>query len=75
MATPHVVSGIALYASTHCGSSAAQMKDAILSNAVPTDSLKAKCITSGHLTVGDFRLDLSCYQKSEPQMRLTFLIF
>jgi subtilisin family serine protease len=49
MATPHVTGAVALYASTHSGASAAQIKNAILSSAVPTASLNGKTVTGGRL--------------------------
>ncbi len=51
MATPHVTGACALYASTHPGATAAQIKSAILSNALPTASLAGKCVTGGRLNV------------------------
>lgn len=54
MATPHVTGGAALYASTHSGSSAATIKSAILSAAVPTSSLNGKTVTGGRLNVSGF---------------------
>jgi subtilisin family serine protease len=51
MATPHVSGAAALYAATHPGATAAQIKDAILSSAVPTPSLAGKCVTGGRLDV------------------------
>ena len=49
MATPHVTGAAALYASTHPGASAAQIKNAILSSAVSTSSLSGKTVTGGRL--------------------------
>ena len=49
MATPHVTGAAALYASTHPGASAAQIKNAILSGAVATTSLSGKTVTGGRL--------------------------
>lgn len=49
MATPHVTGACALYASVHPGASAAQIKNAILSSAVPTQSLAGKTVTGGRL--------------------------
>lgn len=49
MATPHVTGAAALYASTHSGASAAQIKNAILSSAVSTSSLSGKTVTGGRL--------------------------
>ncbi|MCA1612683.1 MAG: S8 family serine peptidase [Acidobacteria bacterium] len=54
MATPHVTGGAALYASTHPGATAAQIRDAILSSAVPTASLSGRCVTGGRLNVSGF---------------------
>ena len=54
MATPHVTGGAALYAATHPGSTAATIKNAILSSAVPTASLTGKCVTGGRLNVSGF---------------------
>lgn len=54
MATPHVTGGVALYASTHPGVTAAQIKAAILNSAVPTSSLSGRCVTGGRLNVGGF---------------------
>jgi len=51
MATPHVTGAAALYASIHPGASAAAIKSAILSAAVPTASLAGKCVTGGRLNV------------------------
>jgi subtilisin family serine protease len=49
MATPHVTGAAALYASTHPGATAAQIKNAILSSAIPTASLSGKTLTGGRL--------------------------
>jgi subtilisin family serine protease len=54
MATPHVTGAAALYASTHPGSTAAQIKAAILSSATPTASLNNKTVTGGRLNVSGF---------------------
>lgn len=54
MATPHVTGGVALYAATHPGTSAATIKNAILSSTVPTSSLSGKCVTGGRLNVSGF---------------------
>jgi subtilisin family serine protease len=54
MATPHVSGGAALYASSHPGATAAQIKTAILGSAVPTASLNGKCVTGGRLNVSGF---------------------
>ena len=51
MSTPHVTGAAALYASTHPGASAAQIKNAILSGASPTSSLSGKTVTGGRLNV------------------------
>jgi subtilisin family serine protease len=52
MATPHVTGAIALYASTHPGATAADIKNAILGSVAATPSLAGKTVTGG-------RLDLS----------------
>ncbi|PYE55004.1 S8 family peptidase [Deinococcus yavapaiensis] len=49
MATPHVTGAVALYAAAHPGASAAQIKNAILSSAVPTPSLSGITVTGGRL--------------------------
>jgi subtilisin family serine protease len=54
MATPHVTGGAALYAATHPGASAAVVKSAILSSAVPTASLNGRCVSNGRLNVSGF---------------------
>ena len=54
MATPHVTGAAALYASTHPGVSAADIKTAILSSATPTASLAGKTLTGGRLNVSGF---------------------
>lgn len=51
MATPHVTGAAALYASVHPGASAATIKNALLSSAVPTASLQGKTVTGGRLDV------------------------
>lgn len=54
MATPHVTGAAALFASTHSGATAAQIKAAILSSATPTASLSSKCVSGGRLNVSGF---------------------
>ena len=54
MATPHVTGAAALYAAYHPGSSAATIKSAILSSALPTASLAGKTVTGGRLNVAGF---------------------
>ncbi|HEX6362464.1 MAG TPA: S8 family peptidase [Albitalea sp.] len=54
MATPHVTGAAALYATTHPGATAAQIKAAILAAAVPTPSLAGRTITGGRLNVSGF---------------------
>ncbi|WP_229240630.1 S8 family serine peptidase [Dyadobacter sp. SG02] len=51
MATPHVSGAVALYASKPPGASVAQIRNAILSSAVPTASLAGKTVTGGRLDV------------------------
>jgi len=54
MATPHVTGAAALYASSHPGASAANIKAAILGSAVPTASLSGKVVTGGRLDASGF---------------------
>jgi subtilisin family serine protease len=54
MATPHVTGAVALYASLHPGSSAAQIKAALLAATVPTTSMAGKTVTGGRLDVSGF---------------------
>jgi subtilisin family serine protease len=54
MATPHVSGAAALYAAYHPGSSAATIKNALLSTAVATPSLVGKTVTGGRLSVATF---------------------
>ncbi|SFU49069.1 Subtilase family protein [Pontibacter akesuensis] len=54
MATPHVTGGVALYAAANPGASAATIKNAIMSSALPTPSLAGKCVTGGRLNVSGF---------------------
>ena len=49
MATPHVTGAAALYASVKPGVTAAQIKNAIVSSAVPTASLSGRTVTGGRL--------------------------
>lgn len=54
MATPHVTGAAAMYASSHPGATAAQIKAAILGAAIPTPSLAGKTVTGGRLNVSGF---------------------
>jgi subtilisin family serine protease len=54
MATPHVSGAVALYASTHPGATAAQIKSAILGSATPTSSMAGRTVTGGRLNVSGF---------------------
>jgi subtilisin family serine protease len=54
MATPHVTGAAALWAAYHPSDTAAQIKDALLSNAVPLPSLSGKVLTGGRLSVAKF---------------------
>lgn len=54
MATPHVVGAAALYASTHPGATMAEIRNAILTSAIPTAPLSGKCVTGGRLNVSGF---------------------
>jgi subtilisin family serine protease len=49
MATPHVTGAAALYASVKPGATAAEIKNALLSSAVPTSSLSGKTVMGGRL--------------------------
>ena len=54
MATPHVTGACALYAAVNPGSTAAQIKSAILGSTIATASLAGKCVTGGRLNVSGF---------------------
>lgn len=54
MATPHVSGAAALYASSHPGATASQIKDAILNSTVATPSLSGKTVTGGRLNASGF---------------------
>lgn len=54
MATLHVTGAAALYAATHPGSTAAQIKAAIMASATPTASCNGKVLSNGRLNVGGF---------------------
>jgi subtilisin family serine protease len=54
MAAPHVAGAVALYASLHPGAGYLEIKNAILSSTIPTESLKGKCVTGGRLDVTNF---------------------
>ena len=54
MATPHVTGAAALYASQHLGASAAQIKNAILTAAIPTTSMAGRTVSGGRLNVSGF---------------------
>jgi subtilisin family serine protease len=54
MATPHVSGAAALYAASNPGSSAAQVRSAIMSSAIPTASLSGITVTGGRLNAGAF---------------------
>jgi len=54
MATPHVTGAAAMYAASHPGATAAQIKTAILGAAVGTPSLAGKTVTGGRLNVSGF---------------------
>ena len=54
MATPHVTGAAAMYASSHPGATAQQIKAAILKDVVPTPSLNGKTATGGRLNVSGF---------------------
>ncbi len=54
MATPHVTGAAAMYASTHPGATAAQIKATILGSATATTSLSGRTVTGGRLNVSGF---------------------
>lgn len=54
MATPHVTGAAALYAASHPGSTAAQIRSALLSSGVATASLSGKTVTGSRLNVSGF---------------------
>jgi subtilisin family serine protease len=54
MATPHVTGAAALYAARNPGSTAAQIKAAILGSATATPSCAGKVVTGGRLNVSGF---------------------
>jgi subtilisin family serine protease len=54
MATPHVSGAAALYKSSHSGATAADVKAALLGNAVPTASCDGKVVSNGRLNVSGF---------------------
>lgn len=54
MATPHVTGAAALYAAMYPGSTAATIKNAILSKVIATTSLNGKTATGGRLDVSGF---------------------
>lgn len=54
MATPHVTGAAALYAASNTAANAASIKNAIMSNALPTASLSGKCVSGGRLNVSTF---------------------
>ncbi|MDP8976812.1 MAG: S8 family serine peptidase [Actinomycetota bacterium] len=54
MATPHVTGGAALYAASHPGATAADIKAAIMGSAKPTSSMTAVTLTGGRLNVSGF---------------------
>ncbi|MGE5711848.1 MAG: S8 family peptidase [Nitrospira sp.] len=60
MATPHVTGAAALYAAAHPGATAAVIKGAILSTALPTGSLSGKTATGGRLNISAALCSPSC---------------
>jgi subtilisin family serine protease len=54
MATPHVAGAAALYASSHPGATAADIKAAIMGSAVPTASCNGKVVSNGRLNASGF---------------------
>jgi subtilisin family serine protease len=51
MATPHVTGAAALYAASHPGATAGDIRSALLASAVPTPSLAGRTVTGGRLDV------------------------
>jgi subtilisin family serine protease len=54
MATPHVTGAVAMYASSHPGATATQIRDAILGAGMATPSLAGKTVTGKRLNVSGF---------------------
>ena len=54
MATPHVTGAIALYAASHPGSTAEQIRAALLATTTPTPSLAGTTLSGGRLNVEAF---------------------
>lgn len=54
MATPHVTGACALYAASHPGATASEIKNAILGSVIATTSLTSKTFTKGRLNVSGF---------------------
>jgi subtilisin family serine protease len=54
MASPHVTGAAALYANSHPGATALQIKAAILDAAIPTRSMEGKTVTGGRLDASGF---------------------
>ena len=54
MATPHVTGGVALWASTHPGATAAQTISALYGAGVATPSMAGKTTTGKRLNVSGF---------------------
>ena len=60
MATPHVTGAAALYAAAHPNTTAAAIKGALLSAAVPTGSLSGKTVTGARLNISAALCSPSC---------------
>jgi subtilisin family serine protease len=54
MATPHVTGAVALYAKSHPGLTAAQLKSAILGTTTATTACNGKTVTGGRLNVSTY---------------------
>jgi subtilisin family serine protease len=54
MATPHVTGAVALYAKSHPGLTAAQLKSAILGTTTATSACNGKTVTGGRLNVSTY---------------------
>ena len=54
MATPHVSGAAALYKATHPTATAAQIKDGLMADALPTASCNGKVVTNGRVDVSKY---------------------
>jgi subtilisin family serine protease len=54
MAAPHVTGAAALYKAIYPSATATQIRQAILTKAIPTSSMTGRCVTGGRLNVASF---------------------